>query len=296
VSEPDRTNGAVGVDLSTEGVVRMYRAFGADLARVRAWEEKLFHNRAYSAIERDLRRTFPVLEGIYPAWYLYRGLLRAAFPQRRYIYPFFGDFDCEILYLLVRALRPKVLVEVSPSGGWSTSWILNALRDNGAGTLYSCDLIDDSARNLPRELTDGRWKFLQGDVFRTVENLPSQIEFLFVDALHTAEFARWYVQHLFPRLTSDAVVGVDDMFHQQGGMFVSVLGAKGGETEPDVMMSWLRERNQSYYTVAEPLARSDAEAVRAVRRELNLSPPLRRIGGNPAIFFQLGKPSPYRPT
>lgn len=284
------------VDLSSDGVLRLYRRFGPDLARTRAWEERFFHERAYSAIERDLRGTFPVLERWYPLWYLYRGLLRSAFPSRRYLYPFFGDVDCELLYLTVRELRPEVLVEVSPSGGWSTSWLLNALRDNGGGTLYSCDLIDDSSRNLPRELTEGRWRFLQGDVFRTAEQLPERIEYLFVDSLHTADFARWYVQRLFPRLDPHAVVAVDDMFHQQGGMFVSVVGAKGGETEPDVVLRWLRERKQEFYTVAEPIGEEDARAVRSVRQELGLSAPLRRVGGNPAIFFQLGEPAPHAPS
>ncbi len=284
------------VEISADGMVRLYRKFGADLLRARRWEEEFFHRRAYSAIERDLRRTFPVLERWYPPWYLYRGMLRSVFPSRRYIYPFFGDLDCELLYLLARELQPETLVEVSPSGGWSTSWILNAVRDNGHGKLYSFDLIDDSARNLPKELTDGRWEFVQGDVFQTVSRAPSKVDFMLVDALHTGEFARWYVRELFPRLAPGALVAVDDMFHQQGGMWVSVLGAKGGDTEPDVVMAWLREHQQPYFTVAEPIAHDEAAKVHAVRQELGLSSPMRRVGGNPAIFFRLGHPAPRPPS
>ncbi len=289
------TFGSGSVDLTSEGVERLYRKYAADLARVRKWEEELFFRRGYSRIELNLRRSFPALESVYPVWYLYRGALRVAFPQRRYLYPFFGDYNCELLYLLVRELRPNVLVEVSPSGGWSTSWILNGIRDNGFGKLTSCDLIDDSARVLPRELTDGRWEFVRGDVFETSRTLPDRIEFLLVDALHTADFARWYVDHLFPRLDPQAMVAVDDIFHTQKGMFVSVLGAKEGQTEPDVVMGWLRERHQAYFTVADNVAPAEVAAVKKVRAELGLSPPMRRVGGNPAIFFQLGRPAPLQP-
>lgn len=283
------------VDLTTDGAIRLYRKYAEDLARARRWEEELFDRRGYSRIELRIRRAFPVLEPIYPIWYLYRGALRAAFPGRRYLYPFFGDLNCELLYLLVRELKPKSLVEVSPSGGWSTSWILNAIRDNGFGQLTSCDLIDDSARVLPKDLTEGRWTFLRGDVFQTVKQLPDRVEFLLVDALHTAEFARWYVDQLFPRLAPEATVVVDDIFHTQKGMFVAPLGSQEGQTEPDVVMQWLRQRHQPYYTVAESVAAEEGRRLYEVRRELGLSAPMRRTGGNPAIFFQLGHPAPRQP-
>jgi len=60
--------------------------------------------------------------------------------------PHFDDIEAEITYLLIRAFRPKTLVKISPLGGWSTSWILNAIRDNNYGTLYSYDLVDDSLK------------------------------------------------------------------------------------------------------------------------------------------------------
>ncbi len=292
---PSATFGSATVDLTANGVERLYRKYATDLARVRAWEEELFNRRGYSRIELRMRRSFPALEQVYPIWYLYRGALRVAFPNRRYLYPFFGDYNCELLYLLVRELRPSTLVEVSPSGGWSTSWILNGIRDNGFGKLTSCDLIDDSARVLPRDLTEGRWEFVRGDVFETSRNLPERIEFLMVDALHTADFARWYVDHLFPRLDPQALVVVDDIFHTQQGMFVSVLGTHEGQTEPDVVMAWLREKQQSFYTVAANVAPDEAAHVKKVREELGLTPPMRRVGGNPAIFFQMGHSAPLKP-
>ncbi len=65
------------------------------------------------------------------------------------------DEDCEILYLLLRAERPEHVVEISPFHGWSTSWILAALRDNGRGRLVSY-----ARHNVPADLAAGRWQLV----------------------------------------------------------------------------------------------------------------------------------------
>lgn len=46
----------------------------------------------------------------------------------------------QILYFLVRKLKPKVVVETGVAAGESTGYILQALKDNGFGKLYSIDL------------------------------------------------------------------------------------------------------------------------------------------------------------
>src|SRR5687768_7205690 len=51
-----------------------------------------------------------------------------------------GEWDCEALYFLVRALKPRIAVETGVCYGASTSYILEALVRNGGGTLYSIDL------------------------------------------------------------------------------------------------------------------------------------------------------------
>lgn len=46
----------------------------------------------------------------------------------------------QILYFLVRKLKPKIVVETGVAAGESTGYILQALKDNGFGKLYSIDL------------------------------------------------------------------------------------------------------------------------------------------------------------
>ena len=49
-------------------------------------------------------------------------------------------FDCETIYLLVRSLKPETVVETGVCYGASSAYILQALKDNGRGVLYSIDL------------------------------------------------------------------------------------------------------------------------------------------------------------
>ena len=55
-------------------------------------------------------------------------------------------------------------MELGTFQGWSTTWILRALRDNGHGHLHSFDQVDAVLRTVPADLADGRWTFVPGDV------------------------------------------------------------------------------------------------------------------------------------
>ena len=51
-----------------------------------------------------------------------------------------GGGDHRFLYWLTRFLRPQVVLETGVAAGWSSRAFLLALRQNGAGRLYSSDL------------------------------------------------------------------------------------------------------------------------------------------------------------
>ena len=127
--------------------------------------------------------------------------------------PQLDDLEAEITYLLLRATRPAAVVEIGTFHGWSTSWILNALRDNGTGHLYSFDIVDNALRNVPRDLAEGRWTFVRGDIRHNLDQVPADTGYLFVDAAHSARFARWYLAELFQRVRPGTPVSVHDVFH-----------------------------------------------------------------------------------
>jgi predicted O-methyltransferase YrrM len=127
-------------------------------------------------------------------------------------YLFFDDVEAEVMYLIVRDLRPDVSCEISSGSGWSTSWTLRALRDNGFGILTSYDVVDTAKRNLPHDLTDGRWMFFQGDIHERLNDVPSKIDFLLMDSEHTDSFCDWFVPLFFPKVRNGGKIAIHDIF------------------------------------------------------------------------------------
>ncbi len=54
-------------------------------------------------------------------------------------YAYKGDADIILLYYLVRAFKPEVVLETGVAAGFSSASILEALKQNGGGILYSSD-------------------------------------------------------------------------------------------------------------------------------------------------------------
>jgi len=154
----------------------------------------------------------PTLDALLRLYHKYAGDLAAARRSQREL--LFGagrsmrakldDIEAEVTYLLLRERRPSTVVEIGTFDGWSTTWILTALRDNGCGELRSFDIRDGVLRHVPDELAGDRWRFTAGDVrgMGMVESIPPSTDYLFLDAAHSAAFARWYLAELFPRLGS----------------------------------------------------------------------------------------------
>lgn len=187
------------------------------------------------------------------------------------------DLEAEITYLLLRATRPDVVVELGALHGWSTSWILSALRDNGTGRLVSFDLVDNAVRNVPAELAADRWTFVAGDIRQNLDAVPADAGYLFVDADHGARFARWYLAEFFPLFKPGIPVSVHDVFH-----FPVTLPLHEGR----VVVRWLDGQGTPYFTPSRARARRVYDELNALRDELGL-PPVRGAGDNPMIFFEL---------
>ncbi len=77
------------------------------------------------------------------------------------------DIEAEITYLLLRHARPETVIEIGTFHGWSTTWILRALRDNDRGQLHSFDLLDEVRRHVPAGSVVLRWLDERGIPFFT---------------------------------------------------------------------------------------------------------------------------------
>lgn len=114
----------------------------------------------------------------------------------------FSDREAEILYLVLRELKPDVVVEISPCHGYSTSYILTALTDNKRGKLYSFEILEEVnglplsdviQKNLSSHADRSRLELRIGDAMAA--SIPD-CDFVFIDSSHEAYFASWYLSNL----------------------------------------------------------------------------------------------------
>jgi predicted O-methyltransferase YrrM len=143
-------------------------------------------------------------------------------PERRYdraTFPTIGQYDWlagQVLYCLVRATRPRVLVEFSTSSGYSTTFSALAVRKNGGGLIHSVDLdgnaLEAARRWLTRQGVSDFVQLHQGDCRKVVPTLLSDdVDLLFIDSLHSFDMALWYLRHVVPRLRPDCLVHIHDV-------------------------------------------------------------------------------------
>ncbi|KAA6214839.1 class I SAM-dependent methyltransferase [Streptomyces albofaciens JCM 4342] len=188
------------------------------------------------------------------------------------------DYEAEITYLLLRDLRPDVVVEIGTFYGWSTMWILSALRDNEAGHLHSFDIVDNVVRNVPAELSEGRWTFTKGDVREHLGKVPADVDYLFIDADHGARFAHWYIDNLFPAVPPHTPTSVHDVFHGRRPKPFS---------EGSVIVKWLAENDIDFFTASTAKAPEVVRELAEFKAGLGLDEPVRDSDHNPMIFFTL---------
>ena len=249
-------------------LISLYEKYFNDLRKVRAFQKELYSQKGYLWCEKH---------GWYRAVrYVFRkaGIIQ---PPQGGMKPQLDDIEAEITYLLIREHRPETVVEISPCGGWSTAWILHAIKDNGIGTLYSYDLIDDATKNVPPELSNGRWEFNLGDITKALEKLPENIDYLFMDSDHSAEFANWYIQQVFPRVRKGNPVSVHDVYH------TALPGSHGSEGE--VIIEWLRDKGIDCSTASRAKNREGFQKLMAVKKLLGISKLIHWTQTNPMIFF-----------
>lgn len=228
-------------ELTVDGVCRLYRKHGAALAQVREEQLKLRTDNPSMKTQLD-------------------------------------DIEAEITYLLLRGRCPETVVEIGTFHGWSTTWILRALRDNGQGELHSFDLVDTCLGNVPDDLAGDRWTFTRGDVRKVRREVMRDADYLFIDADHGARFANWYVDTIFPEVPPGTPVSVHDVFHWRRPKPFS---------EGSVVLRRLAASGIPFFTAARAKAPSTYRRLTAVKEELGLAAPVRTGQRNPMIFFTM---------
>ncbi len=147
-----------------------------------------------------------------------------------------GAAFLEACYALVRVLQPEAVLETGVAHGYSTAAILQALEDNGRGSLYSVDLpmfrrgvVAHTGGAVPQRLKDsGRWRLLVGPDRRVLPRLLNRVGafdvfFYDSDKSYDGMLRTWRLA--WPHMRRGAVLMVDDV--QEHDAFLDFADANG---------------------------------------------------------------------
>jgi len=124
------------------------------------------------------------------------------------------------IWCLIRHLKPRRIVETGVAHGVSSRFILEALKANGNGHLWSIDL-PPLERTLHQEIGvavgkdhSDRWTFIRGSSRRRLPKLLSdigQIDLFIHDSLHSEHNVRFELDCVARCLAPNGVIVVDDI-------------------------------------------------------------------------------------
>lgn len=138
----------------------------------------------------------------------------------------------QLLYFLVRKLKPKIAVETGVAAGESTGYILQGLFDNGFGKLYSIDLpfqwyiygnrklhLDSlPAGKMPGYLIPEKlkknWQLILGNTYQKLPTLLLQlgrIDFFLHDSEHSDKTMMFEYKSSWPYIKKGGLLLSDDV-------------------------------------------------------------------------------------
>tara|TARA_B100000925_G_scaffold238868_1_gene187903 strand:+ start:63 stop:1118 length:1056 start_codon:yes stop_codon:yes gene_type:complete len=139
--------------------------------------------------------------------------IRNDFPKFKRFRATFSDFDGEIMYCLIREIKPKIFFEISPDCGYSSIYITSALKKNKKGILYSFEIEEKKfgketasfIKNNIRNYAFNKHEIIIGDATKTTFEFPDP-DMVLIDSCHEDWFAKWYISFLLPRIKEIAII------------------------------------------------------------------------------------------
>jgi predicted O-methyltransferase YrrM len=142
-----------------------------------------------------------------------RDLPPAEFGRRRdeFLLPV-GPQTAQVLDILIRAQKPRTLVEVGTSYGYSTVWLADAARAVG-GTLHTLELVqhksDHARENIARAGLKDSVVFHVGDAREIIAGLAGPLDFVLLDLWKDLYIPCFDL--LLPKLSRGAFIIADNM-------------------------------------------------------------------------------------
>lgn len=98
--------------------------------------------------------------------------------------------EAAVLYCLVRAMRPALVLETGTFEGYSTAQLARALQSNGQGHLETVDLAAETGQRVPeglRTFVTFRRNMPSKSMVRILSDRNVRLDLFFHDSLHTYE-------------------------------------------------------------------------------------------------------------
>ena len=117
------------------------------------------------------------------------------------------------VYLSVRLLKPKIVIETGVSAGRSSAFILQALDDNGFGHLYSIDPDPHCGYAIPN-LLKKHWTFISkksSEVLPSLLNRVRKVDIFLHDSLHTYKNMMYEFETVWPYIARRGILLSDDI-------------------------------------------------------------------------------------
>lgn len=131
-----------------------------------------------------------------------------------------GNARGEILYALVRLLRPEVVLETGVANGSSSAFLLQALADNGRGHLHSIEYPPMGHRDDPRigifvpPGLRGRWTMYQGNSRRLLPKRVRElgrVNLFLHDSDHCFDSLLFELSTVWPAIPPGGILLSDDV-------------------------------------------------------------------------------------
>lgn len=130
----------------------------------------------------------------------------------------------EVLYMLIRWFKPEIVVETGVASGFSSLFILLALKENASGRLYSVDRPASPGEqgSLPPGYGTGwvvpenlrsRWEIRRGDSRELLPELADELssfDFFFHDGEHTPQIMHFEFSTAYAVLREGGILCGDD--------------------------------------------------------------------------------------
>ncbi len=108
--------------------------------------------------------------------------------------------------------RPRAILEIGTSGGYSTAWLATAARSVGA-TVTTLEIdpvkVQRATSNLREAVVDDIVTIVQGDAFDYLRDRRKPIDFVFLDA-EKEDYVR-FLELIVPRLPAGGLLVADNL-------------------------------------------------------------------------------------